>query len=251
VGVGKVALAYLAGARPDVTTENGNYAKSNLDLRLYDVNAPGGTLAFWFDLATSKGGTTTTGTAIPSSTGYAVGLKHQRLEWLGGYHAFYIQYGTGAASNFSTSVTDPTPHIDSAERLLITEHVLLQPSDKFAIMPIFVYERKRDGNPQHGWDEWVSFGARPELFFTKRLSLAFEAGFDHTRSSTGQYEGWLQKYTLAPQLGAGRKFFSRPVLRAFVTYAHWSNGLRGFVGGSAYSQKTSGLSFGLQAETWW
>ena len=28
-----------------------------------------------------------------------------------------------------------------------------------------------------------------------------------------------------------RKFFSRPVLRAFLTYANWSDGLRGFVGG--------------------
>lgn len=35
----------------------------------------------------------------------------------------------------------------------------------------------------------------------------------------------------APQIGAGRKFFSRPVLRVFLTYARWSDGFRGFVGG--------------------
>ena len=40
-----MSVAFLAGARPDVTTENGNYAKSNIDVRLYDVNAPGGKLA--------------------------------------------------------------------------------------------------------------------------------------------------------------------------------------------------------------
>ena len=49
-------------------------------------------------------------------------------------------------------------------------------------MPIFVYQRTKDGNPLHGWDQWVSFGARPEIFFTKYLSLAFEGGFDHTHS---------------------------------------------------------------------
>ena len=118
-------------------------------------------------------------------------------------------------------------------------------------MPIFIYQRRRDGNPEHGWDEWISFGARPQYFFTKRLSVAFEAGFDHTKSGTGQYEGWLQKYTFAPQIGAGPKFFSRPVLRAFITYAHWSDGLRGFVGGVPYANKTSGLTYGVQAETWW
>ncbi len=129
--------------------------------------------------------------------------------------------------------------------------MLLQPNDKFAIMPIFVYQRTRDGIPKHGWNEWISFGARPEYFFNKYLSLAVEAGFDHTRSGTGQYDGWLRKITIAPQLGAGNKFFSRPVLRAFFTYASWSNGLRGYVGGVPYQDGTSGVTYGVQAETWW
>ena len=63
--------------------------------------------------------------------------------------------------------------------------------------------------------------------------MAFEAGFDHTESGTNQYEGWLRKFTLAPQLGAGRKFFSRPVLRVFVTYASWSGGISRFGGRDA------------------
>jgi maltoporin len=52
---GKLALGYLSGARPDITTENGNYAKSNIDMRLYDIKAPGGTGGVWFDFANSKG----------------------------------------------------------------------------------------------------------------------------------------------------------------------------------------------------
>jgi len=251
VRFGKLALGFLSGARPDITTQNGNYAKSNIDLRLYDVKAPGGTAAFWFDFATSKGGTTPTGTVIPTSSGYAFGLRHQRLEWHGGFHTFGIQYGTGAASNFSTNIDDPTTFINSTARFLITDQVLLQPNDRFAIMPIFVFQRTRDGNPQHGWDQWASFGARPEVFFTKYLSLAFEGGFDHTHSSTGQYDGWLRKFTIAPQIGAGQKFFSRPVLRAFLTYANWSDGLRGFVGGIPFENRTDGLTYGVQAETWW
>jgi maltoporin len=251
VGIGKVSAAYLAGARPDIETEHGNYARSNLDFRLYDVMVPAGTLGVWFDVTTSRGGTTQAGVDIPSSTGWAVGLRHQRLEWLGGFHVFGIQYGKGPATNFSTSIPDPIPQLDSAERLLITEQVLIQPNDRFAIMPIVVYDRRRDGTPGRGWDEWISVGARPEFFFTKILSLAVEAGFDHTRSGTGLYEGWLQKFTLAAQVGAGRKFFSRPVLRLFATYAHWSEGLRGFVGGVPYKDRTHGLTYGVQAETWW
>jgi maltoporin len=250
VRIGKLALSYLSGARPDIVTQNGNLTKSNIDVRFYDLKGPAGLWAGWFDFATSKGGTTTTGTAIPTTNGFAVGLRHQRLEWHGGYHALGIQYGTGPASNFSTSIDDPTAFINSTARFLVTEQVVLQPNDRFAIMPIFIYQRTKDGNPQHGWNQWVSFGARPEVFFTKYLSLAFEGGFDHTHSR-GQYDGWLRKFTIAPQIGAGRKFFSRPVLRAYLTYASWSDGLRGFVGGVPYLNRTDGLTYGVQAETWW
>jgi maltoporin len=211
----------------------------------------------WFDYATSKGGTTPNGTVIPTSDGYAVGLRHQRLEWHGGFHTFAVQYGTGAAANFSspgsgTVVADPNPYINHKAQFLVTEQVLFQPNDKFAIMPIFIYQRTKDGNPQHPWQQWVSFGARPEVFFTKYLSLAFEAGADHTHSRIAPlYDGWLRKFTIAPQVGAGRKFFSRPVLRAYLTYADWSDGLKGFVGGVPYQNRTNGLTYGVQAETWW
>lgn len=250
LGIGKLAVAFLSGARPDIVTQNGNYAKSNIDVRFYDLKGPVGLWSGWFDFANAKGGKTTTGNLIPTTNGYAFGLRHQRLEWHGGYNSLEVGYGTGAASNFASSIDDPTPFINSTARLVVTEHLLLQPNERFAIMPIFVYQRTKDGNPQHDWNQWVSFGARPEVFFTKHISLAFEAGFDHTHSP-GQYDGWLRKYTIAPQIGAGRKFFSRPVLRAFLTYANWSDGFRGFVGGTPYQNRTSGLTYGVQAEHWW
>jgi maltoporin len=261
--IGKMAVSFLSGARPDLVTTNGYLTKSNIDVRLYDLKGPVGLWGVWFDYATAKGGTTVggvalpVGTKVPTTDGYAFGLRHQRLEWHGGYHTFSIQYGTGAASNFSTSIDDPTPFLQSAARLLAVEQVLFQPNDKFAIMPIFVYQRYKDGNPHHDWSQWVSFGARPEIFFTKYLSLAFEAGFDHTEgfvptlNGEPYVDGWLRKFTIAPQIGTGRKFFSRPVLRAFLTYASWSNGFRGLVGGVPYQNRTDGLTYGVQAETWW
>jgi maltoporin len=255
VKVGRMSVAYLNGARPDFTTQNGNYQKSNLDIRLYDLKGPVGLLGGWFDYATEKGGTAATGQVIPTTSGFAGGVRLQNLEWHGGYNAISVQYGTGAASNFSTSVTDPSIFQRSSERLLVANHLLIQPNDRFAIMPIVIFQRTRDGDPLHGHNDWVSFGARPEIFFSRYVSLAFEGGVDHTdgfNSTTGgRVDGWLQKYTIAPQLGAGRKFFSRPVLRTFFTYANWSDGFRGLVGGAPYRNKTAGISYGVQAETWW
>jgi maltoporin len=162
-----------------------------------------------------------------------------------------------AASNFSnpgngTTIADPTQFLNKTRQLLVIEQLLFQPNDRFAIMPIFLHQRSKDGNPQHDWNQWASFGARPEVFFTLYLSLAFEAGFDHTeghvitQNGTSYVDGWLRKFTIAPQIRAGRKFFSRPVLRAFLTYANWSNGFRGFVGGVPHQ-----VTYGVQAEAWW
>src|SRR6516164_4714132 len=57
VGVGQVAVSYLGGAKDDLITDNGKYAKSNIDARLYGVKTRVGELGFWFDYAFSKGGT--------------------------------------------------------------------------------------------------------------------------------------------------------------------------------------------------
>ena len=42
IRIGKMAVAFLNGARPDVVTENGNLAKSNIDVRLYGLKGPVG-----------------------------------------------------------------------------------------------------------------------------------------------------------------------------------------------------------------
>src|SRR5947209_12178737 len=42
VRIGKLAVAYLAGARPDILTENGYLAKNNVDVRLYGLKGPAG-----------------------------------------------------------------------------------------------------------------------------------------------------------------------------------------------------------------
>jgi maltoporin len=87
IHVGRMAVAYVTGARPDVVTQSGNYSKNNIDVRLYDLRSLVGRFGMWFNFATQKGGTTTTGTAITTTSGFAGGLQLQNLEWHGGYNA--------------------------------------------------------------------------------------------------------------------------------------------------------------------
>jgi len=127
---------------------------------------------------------------------------------------------------------------------------VLQPNDWFGIMPIFLYQRTKDGNPQDGWNQWASFGARPVVFFTKHLSLAFEAGFDHTESGANQYDGWLRKFTLAPQIGAGRKF-SVGRYACFRHLCELVERISRFCRRTSYLNRTNGLTYGVQTENWW
>src|ERR1044072_5834342 len=198
-----------------------------MDVRLYDLKTAGGKFGVWYNLAYAKGGTTSQGQVIPTKVGHAFGAMHTRPEFFGGFHRFSVMYGRGPASNFSTSVEVPALGERETTHLLLTEHLLIQPDKRRSLMPVFIYDRKPGGAAGAGVDTWVSFGARPVWNFHDHASLAFETGFDYTKSDKGGYEGWLRKFTVAQQLGAGRDFFSRPVVRIFVTFAGWSDGFRG------------------------
>lgn len=256
---GKLALAWIGGSVDDYVTDNGDVAKQNLDLRIYDIDVPLGKLSLWFDLATTKGGEVRnianpdgSRMSIGSSNGWALGLIHRTGEeaFLGGYNEFTVQYGQGAAYNFASTLDSSGPDLDSADRFRATNHFTIQPSPHFSMQALGLYE-ETDYGGEDSLERWSSLGMRPIYHFNDRFSVALETGVDWVRSEPQDTEGHLWKITLAPQISMGGKFFSRPVLRGFVTYAKWSDGFRGRIGGDAYENATDGLSYGIQVEAWW
>ncbi|HWB04669.1 MAG TPA: carbohydrate porin [Verrucomicrobiales bacterium] len=257
--VGKLALAWFGGSIDNYATDDGNLAKSSFDVRLYDIEALGGKMTLWLDYSHAGGGdvrnvSNPDGTllSVDDTTGWAVGLIHRTKEekLLGGYNEFSIQYGEGAAYNFASTLDKSGPDLSDASRFRVTDHITIQPSSKFAMQAVGVYEDTKYGGPNSN-EKWASFGIRPVYFFNDRWSLALEAGMDWVDSEPLGSDGHLFKVTLAPQLSRGGKFFSRPVIRPFITYANWSDGLRGRIGGSPYENATDGWSYGIQAEAWW
>lgn len=252
LGHGKAAVAYIGSALPTSLSTIGNVPKSNIDARWYDVALPGGKGTFWYNFANSKiGRNTTTGTAYPTATGHNFGLEHKREEFFGGYHAFAIQTGNGAAANLTATLQTPSAYWQNARTVLITDHALIEPNQWISIMPAFVAKWSKPGDPGISYGRWFSFGVRPVYHATHHISFALEPGFDYVRDPFGQYQGWLRKITFSPMISPGRDFFARPSLRAFLTYATWSDGLRGYVAPTVYKNRTSGLSAGLQFESWW
>jgi maltoporin len=256
---GKLALAWIGGSVDNYKTDNGNVAKQNIDLRLYDIDALWGKLTFWFDYSHTKGGEVTNvfnpdGTPfnIQTSGGFALGLIHRTDEdkLFGGYNEFTIQYGEGAAYNFASTLDTSGPNLDDAWRFRVTDSFTIQPSPHFAMQALGLYEETKFGGP-NSRDRWVSVGMRPVYYFNDRFSVALEAGVDWAKSEPLGTDGHLWKITIAPQISRGNKFFSRPVLRAFVTYAAWSDDFKGLVGGTPFEHATDGFTYGVQAEAWW
>ena len=77
-----------------------------------------------------------------------------------------------------------------------------------------------------------------------------ELGWDYTKQEGGD-SGSLIKITLAPQISSNNTAMSRPSIRAFITYAFWSDSFVGEVSPFSLGTQNNGLTIGIQAETWW
>jgi maltoporin len=265
---GKLAFAWIGAAstsgfsdlpQPDPNNKAG-FAKGNWDFRLYDVPLPFGKGEFGAVYAHADSGLDATGVSTPSSDGGSFTFLHtaEKLISEDGANKFSLQFGTGPAKTFTSgfeTFTLPTgifirPDANGSWRFRATEHFTANIGEYFSIGPALLYQLT-DYDDGNGRVQWASAGVRPILHFNKYFSLAFEGGVDWVKNPGAGTSDYLYKLTLAPQVSLGDRFFSRPVLRTFITYAHWGDDFRGQVGGNDYATANKGLTFGVQMEAWW
>ncbi len=269
VGGGKFALAWIGDGSESAiyaslgepTPDNlAGFSKSSFDLRYYDWNFLGGTGEVGLVYATASSGVDSSGSQADDAEGVALSLLRTDKGFADpdSLHTTAVQIGNGPAKTFTSgfdTFTDSTgtyirPDPDDSWRVRFTDQVVINPVDCFSLGSALVYQYTDygDGAPEQ---QWASGGVRPIWHFNEVFSLAFEGGMDWISGTSFTGGGSVTKLTLAPQVSLGDTFFSRPVLRAFVTYAAWSDGLEGKVGGADYIDSTDGWSWGLQMETWW
>ena len=118
------------------------------------------------------------------------------------------------------------------------------------MMPVVVYELSDNGASADSQQTWITAGFRPYYYFTKYFALQFDYGLDYVDPEGGE-DGYLHKVSLAPTIKFGNRYFDRPELRVFVTYATWSDAFKGEIGGEAFNDDTNGLLYGVQMEAWW
>ncbi len=269
VGPGKFALAWIGDGSESAiyaslgepTPDNlAGFSKSNFDLRYYDWKFFGGTGEVGLVYATASSGVDANGRQSEDTDGFSLSLLRTDVGFSDkdSLHTTAVQFGTGPAKTFTSgfeAFTDTTgtyvrPDPNDSWRFRFTDQVVINPTDRFSLGTALVYQYTDYGDDLQN-QQWASGGLRPVWHFNEVFSLAFEGGMDWISGTSFTGGGSVTKLTLAPQVSLGDKFFSRPALRAFVTYASWSDGLEGKVGGADYINSTDGWSWGVQMETWW
>lgn len=102
---------------------------------------------------------------------------------------------------------------------------------------------------------WLSLGGRGMYYVNDQFRLALELTNDYISNDQEDISGSLRKITFCPEFALGKGFYTRPVLRPFITYASWDDDLIGFVGtgpgDSPYGDENSAVTAGIQFEIWW
>ncbi len=159
--------------------------------------------------------------------------------------------------------------LSSAYTLEINNNFLYDNLDNFAVNVIVMLQARDYGTSPYRWVDgkheylahrgnmfyWASAGARAMYYITDNLRPSLEYTYEYGHNDQLGAMGSLCKLTFTPELSLHKGFYDRPVLRPFVTYAWWGDGLEGFVGstplGAPYGDNTSGFTYGLQFEIWW
>ncbi|KAB8042755.1 maltoporin [Janthinobacterium aquaticum] len=191
----------------------------------------------------------------PKHNGWQVSAFHRQGKVYGGGNTFGVQYGVGPGigqdGGGQLGASGDTRYGSDRKRTRVFNDMAIQPMENFGMEFVALWQ-KDESNA--GSSTWTSIGARPVYAFTNNFKLVGELGTDRVTQSGGPAKR-LTKLTIAPTISAGPGLWSRPELRAFVTYGKWNDAATASVnasnnGGPIYNNNTSGTSYGFQVETW-
>lgn len=266
----KLSVAWLGGSIDELDANgvafaepNGRFSKDNLDIGLYDIAVPGGTLALFGTYSNFEGDAFIDEQGrqivLDDSKGFAASVIHDSDPTEHLHNRFVVQYGDGAAYNFRSQLFAPAGldrsdltqvDVDELRTWRVLNQLTMNGDSRWSMLSVMLYEENDFGTPQLDRVRWFSAGVRPAYHFSDHVSLALEAGYDHTDQDDG-LSGSVFKLTLAPQITPKPLAYSRPAIRGYITYAWWDDEFRGSVGAPSFEDDTDGFAAGIQVETWW
>jgi maltoporin len=242
VGGAKLGLAYFRNDNGNTGTSTMPGTRLNADLTELAVNS-GGKLRLT--------GTLTKGDFSGGTSGLALSVQHDQSNFLGlgGDNTLWVQYAQGSAGmnqNFG-NLTAPS----GTKGFRAVESMNWQ-LGAFGGQGLLMWESDKDGLTDLKTD-LVSVGGRASYALSKNFKLVSEAGYSQ-KQPKGAAVQKLAKFTFAPTLSTGPGFWNRPELRLYVTTAKWNSAANAAAGSGGVTGlgngKTTGTSYGAQAEIW-
>lgn len=284
-GPGVVDVAWIChtseneGDYPQIA-DKGQDVQQNLDIRYKGVKALGG--EFELELTPSKS-TGKVSNAKNAESGIQGAVVYSRADFFGltgGSSKVGLQAGKGLGASLGGA--NGTFMNKDAEAMQLIAWGVANIGDKFKVSPSFVYSTisKREGaNSAGGKDDadWMGITIRPQYNFTRNFALIAEFGYEvgevylpksnDWRTPNGLESCSITKLTIAPTLTLDdTSFWTRPQLRAFVTYATFDKNLgahtitggdgnpytgNGGMSDASMVGEDNGMTYGVQMEAWW
>lgn len=253
VGPGTLKFAFIAAndgrAEEALADEDlGNFVQKNYDLR-YDMPALDGTLDFELQVvnaAVDDGG---------NDGGMGIYAGYGRSDYYGfasGFCKTAIQYGTDRAADLGNAYGFTA---EDATAMRFGTWGVAELNENFKWMSSLFYETATDKYGDGSDQSWYAFTIRPEYYLNRNFAIVTEFGYEDMMEQNGNddLDAGTMKFTIAPTITLDNtSFWTRPQLRAFVSYGTWGEDLEGgyAFGGMQYSGESSGMTYGVQMETW-
>jgi maltoporin len=250
VGPAKLGVSYFQ------TGGNSNGADEvvgkRYGLRFYDIAAnPGGKVEG--ELVFLTGSTASQASPAPKEgNGTILFLEHTQDGVLGGFNKLALVVGKDQGGNgYEWLPSFPSTGEQKSSMMQIVEHLYFDFKGTPWTGNFTAEYATRDPDGASNKETRMAVGARAMYNFTDTQAVLAEVGYNQNKTGDGPSLK-LAKLTVAGQLGLSRGVWSRPVLRAYATYAKW-NGPAGAAGiaNGVFGDKKNGISYGLQAESWW
>ena len=285
VANGELSLALLqyVDDRTLTAASTGNPAKHALDFRWRDfkINEKDA-LEFWLaEGYTGPGKGATSATATPpsapvdyqASAGTAAGVKWTR-KLTDGTNNFAVVYGTGVMESLTLDSTAyaADDSVKKKKRARVIENYSTELNEKWAIQVAIAYEDIDSGTANNNKSSWTSLGVRPMYYFTDHFRIQTELGYSLVKNDAETGAGGtkagdrtLTRITLAPEVAIGKGYYTRPVVRFYVTHSMWNDANKdssntgsmisqinkgSTSNGSFLKDKNSETQTGFQAEAW-
>ena len=251
--------------KDDEGKDVGQDVQQNFDLRYRGVKALGG--EFEVEVTPSIATGSINNTNKTADRGIQGAVVYSRADFFGGLAGsskVAFQAGKGLGANVGNG--NGTFMHEDAMAMQFVAWGVANVTDKLKVSPSFVYSNisKREGAKHGNGDDkfdWMGFTVRPQYNFTRNLALQAEIGYEKGDiwapveswgSKKGLVDADILKITVAPTITLDdTSFWTRPQLRAFVTYASFDkNATKAGINDKSLAGKDNGVTYGVQMESW-